>query len=43
MMQVPLNETQIQEAEFDFDLNFLANFVKLQIGQGKKEYDMRRR
>lgn len=42
-MHIPLNEAQISAGDFDFDLNFLQGYVQQQIGQGKKEYDNRRR
>jgi hypothetical protein len=33
----------VQQQDFDFDMTFLDPYVQVQVAQGKKEYDVRRR
>lgn len=43
MTKIPLNENQINNQSFDFELTFLSDFVQSQLASGKKDYDQRKR
>ena len=43
MLKTPLNENQIKNEDFDFELTFLDSFVKSEINEGKKVYDSRKK
>ena len=42
MLHTPLNEAQLIEQGFDFELSFLEDYIAGQINNGKKKYDKKR-